>query len=62
VELAIPARVSGTALHRVDPLLQSRRRRLFLRTRDEVPVIEVRDGPPPDRTLPSRVLEESGRR
>jgi hypothetical protein len=62
VELAMPARVSGTALHRVDPLVVSRRRRFFSRGGDEGPVVEVRDGPPPDRKLPSRVLEESGRR
>jgi hypothetical protein len=62
VELDMPPRVSGTALHRVDPLLVSRRRRFFSRGGDEGPVVEVRDGPPPDRKLPSRVLEESGRR
>ena len=62
VELDMPLRVSGTALHRVDPLLVSRRRRFFSRGVDEGPVVEVRDGPPPDRKLPSRVLEESGRR
>lgn len=61
-ELPMPARVTGTALHRVDPLVQSRRRRLFSRGRAEGPAIEVRDGPPPERNLPSRVLEESGRR
>jgi hypothetical protein len=62
VELEMPARVSGTAFHRVDPLAVSRRRRLFSRGGDDGPTIEVRDGPPPDRTLPSRVLEESARR
>jgi hypothetical protein len=62
VELAMPARVTGTAFHRVDPLIVSRRRRFFSRGGDEGPMVEVRDGPPPDRKLPSRVLEESGRR
>jgi hypothetical protein len=62
VELPMPARVSGTALHRVDPLIVSRRRRFFSRGGDEGPVIELQDGPPPGRKLPSRVLEESGRR
>jgi hypothetical protein len=62
VELELPARVSGTALHRVDPLVVSRRRRFFSRGGVEGPTIEVRDGPPPDRKLPSRALEESGRR
>jgi hypothetical protein len=62
IELDMPARVSGTALHRVDPLRVSRRRRFFSRGADEGPVVEIRDGPPPDRKLPSRVLEESGRR
>jgi hypothetical protein len=61
--LAMPARVVGTALHRVDPLTSSGRRRFGLgRGGEEVPGVEVMDGPPPDRTLPSRVLEESGRR
>jgi hypothetical protein len=62
VEVAMPARVSGTALHRVDPLVVSRRRRFFSRGGDEGPVIEVRDGPPPDRKVPARVLEEFGGR
>jgi hypothetical protein len=62
VELAMPAHVSGTALHRVDPLVVSRRRRFFSRGGDEGPAIELRDGPPPGRKLPSRVLEELGRR
>jgi len=60
VELEMTARVSGTAFHRVDPLRVSRRRRLFSRGGDEGPAIEVRDGPPPDRKLPDRVLEELG--
>jgi hypothetical protein len=60
--LSMPLRVSGTAVHRIDPLTASRRRRLFSRRRDEGPVVEVVDGPPPDRKLPGRVLEESGRR
>jgi hypothetical protein len=62
VELGMPARVSGTALHRVDALIVTRRRRFFSRGGEEGPVIEVRDGPPPDRKLPRRALEESGRR
>jgi hypothetical protein len=62
VQLEMPARVSGTALHRLDPLVVARRRRFLSGGGDEGPAIEVRDGPPPDRTLPSRVLEESGRR
>jgi hypothetical protein len=61
--LVAPARVTGTAFHRVDPLTASRRRRLFSRGGgDETPPMEVLDGPPPDRTLPSRVLEQTGRR
>jgi len=61
--LVMPARVSGTTFHRVDPLTGSSRRRFgFLRGKDEVPVVQVMDGPPPDRKLPSRVLEESSRR
>jgi hypothetical protein len=61
--LAVPARVTGTAFHRVDPLTASRRRRLFSRGGgEETPQVEVLDGPPPDRTLPSRVLEQLGRR
>ena len=62
VELEMPARVSGSALHHVDPLVASRRRHFFSRGGDEGPAIEVRDGPPPERTLPRRALEESGRR
>jgi hypothetical protein len=61
--LVMPARVTGTALHRVDPLAVSRRRRLFSRgAGDETPPVEVLDGPPPDRKLPSRVLEQTSRR
>jgi hypothetical protein len=61
--LVMPARVQGRALHRVDPLTVSRRRRLFSRGGgDEAPPIEVLDGPPPDRALPSRVLEQTSRR
>jgi hypothetical protein len=60
--LSMPPRVSGTATHRVDPLGVSGRRRLFSRRREEGPVVEVVDGPPPNRKLPGRVLEESGRR
>src|SRR5262249_39713224 len=61
--LEMPARVSGRALHRVDPLASSGRRRFgFRRGGEEGPSVEVRDGRPPGRTLPRRVLEESGRR
>jgi hypothetical protein len=61
--LAMPARVSGTTFHHVDPLAGASRRRFgFLRGKDEVPAVEVMDGPPPDRKLPRRVLEESSRR
>ncbi len=61
--LAAPARVTGTAVHRVDPLTASGRRRLFSRRGgDESPAVEVLDGPPPDRRLPSRVVEQMARR
>jgi hypothetical protein len=56
--LAMPAQVSGIAVHRVDPLVQPARRRLFRRGGHDAIELEVTDGPPPDRTLPLRVLEE----
>jgi hypothetical protein len=58
-----PGRVSGTALHHVDPLASTSRRRFRLRRGgDEAAAVEVVDGPPPDRVLPSRVLEETAKK
>ncbi len=51
VELRMPERVDRPALHHVDPLAAPARRRWFGRA-DEEFVIEVRDGPPPNRKLP----------
>jgi hypothetical protein len=52
--LTMPAVVSGTAIHHLDPFSGFKRRGL-LRRREEAPAIEVADGPPPGRSLPSRV-------
>jgi hypothetical protein len=49
--LVPPARTSAITVHHVDPLGSSARRRLFRRAVDEA-VVEVPDGPPPDRVLP----------
>jgi hypothetical protein len=51
-------RVDAMTSHRVDPLEVSVRRRLFRRSRDEAS-IEILDGPPPGRTIPARVLDQS---
>jgi hypothetical protein len=51
--LAPVERVAATAVHHIDPLTPSVRRRLFRRALDAA-VVEVPDGPPPDRRLPGR--------
>lgn len=61
--LVAPARVSGTALHHAEPPASTSRRRFRLRRGgDEAAPVEVVDGPPPDRVLPSRVLEETAKK
>jgi hypothetical protein len=46
-------RVAAVAVHHIDPLTPAGRRRLFRRA-VEAAVVEVPDGPPPDRLLPGR--------
>jgi hypothetical protein len=53
-ELAVPAVVSGTAIHHLDPFSGFTRRGLF-RRREQAAAVEVEDGPPSGRPLPSRV-------
>ncbi len=59
VVLFAPARVEGVVLHRVDPLGGMSRSRFRLRRVSEGPAVEVDDGPPPDRKLSERVLEQA---
>jgi hypothetical protein len=53
--LAPVERVTMTAIHHVDPLAVTARKRFFRRAVEES-VVEVPDGPPPDRVLPSNLL------
>jgi hypothetical protein len=53
--LSLPPRPPSTVLHRVDPLAGSGRSRFRWRHVADVDTVEVQDGPPPDRVLPSRV-------
>ncbi|HEX4519965.1 MAG TPA: hypothetical protein VH063_10330 [Gaiellaceae bacterium] len=53
--LSLPPRAASTVTHRVDPLAGTGRSRFWRRRVAEVDTVEVRDGPPPDRVLPSRV-------
>ena len=60
--LLVPvARVAAVAVHHVDPLTSSDRRRFFRRG-VEAAVVEVADGPPPGRMLPGRAARTEGPR
>ena len=52
--LAYEPRPEWTAVHHVDPLSSRARRGLLRRRKGDEHVIEVMDGPAPDRVLPSR--------
>jgi hypothetical protein len=52
-------RVAAIAVHHIDPLASSGRSRLF-RHAVEAAVVEVPDGPPPDRMLPGRAARATG--
>ncbi len=57
--LSLPPRPASTVLHRIDPLAGSGRGRFLRRREADVETVEVQDGPPPDRVLPSRLRAES---
>ena len=57
--LAFVQRPETTAAHHVDPLASGGRRRFRRRRSSDENVVEVLDGPPPDRGLPLRLREES---
>ena len=68
VERGVPAelpplvfvpRLETTAAHHVDPLASAGRRRFRRRRSGDEHVVEVLDGPPPDRGLPLRLRDES---
>ena len=59
VVLSLPQRPPSTVLHRVDPLGGQGRGRFRRRHADDEDVVEVHDGPPPNRVLPSRVQDDS---
>ncbi len=53
--LSLQPRPPSTVLHRVDPLAGSGRGRFRRGRIVDVTTVEVQDGPPPDRVLPSRL-------
>ena len=53
--LAYEPRPQWTAVHHVDPLGAGSRRRFLRRRKGDEHVVEVMDGPAPDRVLPSRL-------
>jgi hypothetical protein len=57
--LPAPVRAELTVTHRMDPHTTSARRRFRFRRAAEEITVEVDDGPPPDRVLPARVLEQA---
>ncbi len=57
-KLPDPVRVERTTRHRIDPTATSARRRLWFRRAGEEITVDVADGPPPDRVLPPRVVEQ----
>ncbi len=59
VVLSLPQRPPSTVLHRVDPLGGQGRGRFRRRYADDEDVVEVHDGPPPNRVLPTRVQDDS---
>jgi ribonuclease E len=54
------SRPQTTVVHHVDPLAGGGRRRLLRRRPADEHVVEVLDGPPPDRELPQRLRDQSG--
>ena len=58
--LVFERRPQATAVHHVDPLSGGVRRRFRRRRRRDEHVIEVMDGPAPDRELPSRLRSTTG--
>jgi hypothetical protein len=56
--LSLPPRRPSIVLHHVDPLVGAGRGRFRRRRTAEVATVEVQDGPPPDRGLPSRLRPE----
>ncbi len=57
-ELSLPPRPPSIVLHHVDPLAGTGRGRFRRRRVPEVGAVEVQDGPPPGRALPSRMRPE----
>jgi hypothetical protein len=53
--LSLPPRPPSTVLHHVDPLAGAGRGRFRRRRVADVATVEVQDGPPPGRVLPSRM-------
>ncbi len=56
--LSLPPRPPSIVLHHVDPLAATGRGRFRRRRVVDVATVEVQDGPPPDRVLPSRLRPE----
>jgi hypothetical protein len=59
VQLPAPEHVEALVSHRVDPLAAPARSRFRFRRGREEHAVQVPDGPPPDRRIPERTLEQA---